>query len=115
MEKRTLKIKEILLSVIEDAYNEEDIYVIMKILMNILENNESINMNLDLKTFDVVIYNALIKKVDEFSNKDFLDANYDDVSEDVIRLVKLHIARAKAKKFNLDMQSCDIINYKALF
>lgn len=98
MEKRTLKIKEILLSVIEDAYNEEDIYVIMKILMNILENNESINMNLDLKTFDVVIYNALIKKVDEFSNKDFLDANYDDVSDNVIELVKLHIKRIKAGK-----------------
>ena len=98
MEKRTLKIKDILLSVIEDAYNEEDAYVITKILMNILENNESIVMNLDLKTFDIVIYNALIKKVDEFSNKDFLDANYDDVSDNVIKLVKLHIERIKANK-----------------
>ena len=99
MEKRTLKIKDILISVIEDAYDEEDIYVILKILMNILENNESISMNLDLKTFDVVIYNALIKKVDEFSNKDFLDANYDDVSDNVIELVKLHIERIKAGKY----------------
>ena len=98
MEKRTLKIKDILLSVIEDAYDEENIYVILKILMNILENNESIAMNLDLKTFDIVIYNALIKKVDEFSTKDFLDANFDDVSDNVIELVKLHIERIKAGK-----------------
>ena len=115
MEKRTLKLKEILIKAMQDAYNKNNNYIIMKTLMHILENNESIVLNLDLNSTDNIIYKALIEKITELSNHDYLDVNYDDVSEDVIRLVKLHIARIKANKFNLDMQSCDIINYKALF
>ena len=115
MEKRTLKLKRILISAMQDAYNKNNNYIIMKTLMHILENNESIVFNLDLNSADIIIYKALIKEIDEFSGSDFLDANYDDVSEDVIRLVKLHIARIKANKFNLDLQACDIDNYKASF
>jgi len=47
MEKRTLKLKEILIKAMQDAYNKNNNYIIMKTLMHILENNESIVINLD--------------------------------------------------------------------
>ena len=39
-----------------------------------------------------------IEKITELSNHDYLDVNYDDVSENVIKLVKLHINRIKFNK-----------------
>lgn len=98
MEKRTLKLREILISAMQDAYNENNNYIIMKTLMHILENNESIVFNLDLNSTDNIIYKALIEKITEFSNHDYLDVNYDDVSENVIKLVELHINRIKFNK-----------------
>ena len=98
MEKRTLKIKDLLIGAMQDAYNENKNYVIMKTLMHILENNESIVFNLDLQSSDVIIYKALLEKIDKVHKEDFFDVSYDDVSEDVIKLLNLHIARIKAGK-----------------
>lgn len=98
MEKKTLTLKEILIGAMQDAYNENKNYIIMKTLMHILENNESIVFNLDLNSSDVVIYKAMLKRIDEIHKNDFFDNSYDDVSENVIKLLKLHIERIKANK-----------------
>lgn len=98
MEKRTLKLKELLIGAMQDAFNENKNYVIMKTLMHILENNESIVFNLNLMSSDAVIYKALLEKIDKVHKEDFYDVSYDDVSEDVIKLLNLHIARIKANK-----------------
>ena len=98
MEKRTLKIKDLLIGAMQDAYNENKNYIIMKTLMHILENNESIVFNLDLHSSDIIIYKALLEKIDKVHNEDFFDVSYDNVSEDVIKLLNLHIARIKANK-----------------
>ena len=98
MEKRTLNLREILTNAMLDAFNKNENYVIMKTLMHILENNENIMLNLDLNSSDIIIYKAMIKKMTEFSEHDYLDVNYDDVSEGVIKLAKLHINRIKANK-----------------
>ena len=98
MEKRTLKIKDLLIGAMQDAYNENKNYVIMKTLMHILENNESIVFNLNLQSSDVIIYKALLEKIDKVHNEDFFDVSYDNVSEDVIKLLNLHIERIKANK-----------------
>ena len=98
MKKRTLKMKELLIGAMQDAYNENKNYVIMKTLMHILENNESIVFNLNLLSSDTVIYKALLEKIDKVHKEDFYDVSYDDVSEDVIKLLNLHIARIKANK-----------------
>ena len=98
MKKRTLKMRELLIGAMQDAYNENKNYVIMKTLMHILENNESIVFNLNLLSSDTVIYKALLEKIDKVHKEDFYDVSYDDVSEDVIKLLNLHIARIKANK-----------------
>ena len=98
MEKRTLKLKELLIGAMKDAYNENKNYVIMKTLMHILENNESIVFNLNLQSSDIIIYKALLEKIDKVHKEDFFDNSYDNVSEDVIKLLNLHIARIKNNK-----------------
>ena len=98
MEKRTLKLKDLLIGAMQDAYNENKNYVIMKTLTHILENNESIVFNLNLLSSDIIIYKALLEKIDKVHKEDFFDVSYDDVSEDVIKLLNLHIARIKANK-----------------
>ena len=98
MEKKTLTLKRILIEAMQNAYNENKNYIIMKTLMHILENNESIVFNLDLNSADIVIYKALLEAIDKLHKEDFFDVSYDDVSEDVIKLLNLHIARIKANK-----------------
>ena len=98
MEKRTLNLRKLLIGAMQDAYNENKNYVVMKTLMHILENNESIVFNLDLNSADIVIYKALLEKIDKVHKEDYYDVSYDDVSEDVIKLLNLHIARIKANK-----------------
>ena len=98
MEKRTLNLRELLIGAMQDAYNENKNYVIMKTLMHILENNESIVFNFNLQSSDIIIYKALLEKIDKVHKEDFYDVSYDDVSEDVIKLLNLHIARIKANK-----------------
>lgn len=98
MKKRTLKLKNLLVGAMQDAYNENKNYIIMKTLMHILEHNESIVFNLDLLSSDIVIYKALLARIDKVHKEDFYDVSYDDVSEDVIKLLELHIARIKANK-----------------
>ena len=98
MEKRTLKMKELLIKAMQDAYNENKNYIIIKTLMHILENNESIVFNLNLRSSDIVIYKALLETIDKVHKEDFFDVSYDNISEDVIKLLNLHIARIKANK-----------------
>ena len=98
MEKKTLTLKRVLIEAMQDAYNENKNYIIMKTLMHILENNESIVFNLDLNSADIVIYKALLEGIDKFHKEDYYSVSYDDVSEDVIKLLNLHIARIKANK-----------------
>ena len=98
MEKKTLTLRRILIEAMKDAFNENKNYLIMKTLMHILENNESIVFDLDLQSSDIIIYKALIEKIDKLHKEDFFDNSYDDVSEDVIKLLELHIKRIKANK-----------------
>ena len=98
MEKKTLTLKRILIEAMQNAYNENKNYIIMKTLMHILENNESIVFDLNLNSADIVIYKALLETIDKLHKEDFFDNSYDNVSEDVIKLLKLHIERIKANK-----------------
>lgn len=98
MEKRTLNLREILTNAMLDAFNKNENYIIMKTLMHILENNENIVLNLDLNSSDYIIYKAMIKKMTELSEHNYLDENYDNVSEGTINLIQLHINRIKAGK-----------------
>ena len=69
----------------------------LSLINKIIDNNEGIKFDLDLKTIDTIIYNRLVDELDCTINEvdGNIPANFSEVSEGVIRMIKLHIDRCK--------------------
>lgn len=97
MEKKELNIMYLLKRVINNAHQNSDVFTLTLLLNKIIENNENIKIDLDLKTVDTIIFNRLINELDSVIDEIDGDVpgNFIEVSEGVIRLIKLHIDRCK--------------------
>ena len=97
MEKKELNIMYLLKRVINNAHRNSDVFTLTLLLNKIIENNEDIKIDLDLKTVDTIIFNRLINELDSVINEidGDIPGNFIDVSQGVIRLIKLHIDRCK--------------------
>ena len=100
MEKKELNIMYLLKRVINNAHKNSDVFTLVLLLNKIIENNEDIKIDLDLKTIDTIIYKRLIDEMNNAINEaGFSIGNkFCDVSEGVIRLLELDSARIKANK-----------------
>lgn len=100
MEKEKLNMLYLLKRVIKNAEKNNDTFILALLIHNIIDNNEEIKIDLDLKTIDTIIYNRLVKEMDSV----FEEAGYSignkfcDVSESVIKLLELDSNRIKANK-----------------
>ena len=97
MEKEKLNMLYLLKRVINKAHQNSDVFTLTLLLNKIIENNEDIKIDLDLKTVDTIIFNRLINELDNVINEidGDIPGNFIDVSQGVIRLIKLHIDRCK--------------------
>ena len=83
---------------IKNAEKNNDTFILALLIHNIIDNNEEIKIDLDLKTIDTILYNRLVKEMDSV----FEEAGYSignkfcDVSEGVIKLLELDSIRIKA-------------------
>lgn len=100
MEKKTLNMLYLLKRVINKAHQNSDVLTLTLLLNKIIENNEEIKIDLDLRTIDAILYNRLVKEMDSaFNEAGFSIGNkFCDVSEGVIKLLELDSARIKANK-----------------
>lgn len=100
MEKRTLNSKYLLERVVRKAYENSDVITLTRLLIKIINENEEIGFNLNLKTDDVVIFNLLIDELDCVINEvdGDIPGNFEDVSKGVVKLIKLHIDRCKVER-----------------
>ena len=100
MEKEKLNMLYLLKRVINKAHENSDVFTLTLLLNKIIENNENIKIDLDLKTIDAILYNRLVKEIDSvFDEAGFSIGNkFCDVSESVIKLIELDSARIKANK-----------------
>lgn len=100
MEKEKLNMLYLLKRVIKNAEKNNDTFILALLIHNIIDNNEEIKINLDLKTIDAILYNRLVKEMDSvFDESGFSIGNkFCDVSERVIKLLELDGARIKANK-----------------
>lgn len=100
MEKEKLNMLYLLKRVIKNAEKNNDTFILALLIHNIIDNNEEIKIDLDLKTIDTILYNRLVKEMDSV----FEEAGYSignkfcDVSEGVIKLLELDSNRIKANK-----------------
>ena len=100
MEKEKLNMLYLLKRVINNAHQNSDVFTLTLLLNKIIENNEDIKIDLDLKTIDAIIYNRLVNEMDSVFNESgySIGNKFCDVSEDVIKLIELDSARIKANK-----------------
>lgn len=100
MEKEKLNMLYLLKRVINKAHQNSDVFTLVLLLNKIIENNEDIKIDLDLKTIDAIIYKRLIDEMNNAINEaGFSIGNkFCDVSEGVIKLLELDNARIKANK-----------------
>ena len=100
MEKKELNMLYLLKRVINNAHENSDVFTLTLLLYKIIENNEDIKIDLDLKTIDTIIYNRLVDEMDSViaETDGSIGSKFCDVSEGVIKLLRLHIDRTHFKK-----------------
>ena len=100
MEKEKLNMLYLLKRVINKAHQNSDVFTLTLLLNKIIENNEDIKIDLDLRTIDAIIYNRLIDEMDSVicETDGNINGKFCDVSKGVIKLLKLHIDRTHFKK-----------------
>ena len=99
MEKKELNMLYLLKRVIENAQQNNDTFTLALIIYKIIDNNEDIKIDLDLKTIDTILYNRLVDEMDSVINETDgnINSKFCDVSKSVIKLLKLHIDRTLLK------------------
>ena len=100
MEKKELNMLYLLKRVIENAQQNNDTFTLALIIYKIIDNNEDIKIDLDLKTIDTILYNRLVDEMDSVINETDgnINSKFCDVSKSVIKLLKLHIDRTHFEK-----------------
>lgn len=98
MEKKELNLKYLLEETVKEAYERKDCLFLARLILRIIEENENIKFNIDLKTLDWVIFNRLVKTLDDIDYEENLQMQFYDISEGVIRLVQLANKRKEGGK-----------------
>lgn len=100
MEKKELNMLYLLKRVIDNAQKNNDTFTLALIIYKIIDNNEDIKIDLDLKTIDTILYNRLVDEMDSVicETEGSIGNKFCDVSEGVIKLLRLHIDRTHFKK-----------------
>ena len=95
MEKEKLNMLYLLKRVIDNAQQNNDTFTLALIIYKIIDNNEDIKIDLDLKKIDTILYNKLVDEMDGViaETDGSIGNKFCDVSEGVIKLLKLHIDR----------------------
>ena len=68
MEKKELNLKYLLEEAVKEAYEKKDCLFLARLVLRIIEENEDIKFNIDLKTLDWVIFDRIAKT---FENIDY--------------------------------------------
>lgn len=100
MEKEKLNMLYLLKRVINNAQQNNDTFILALLINKIIDNNEEIKIDLDLKTIDAILYKRLVNEMDVvFDEAGYSIGNkFCDVSEGVIKLLELDSNRIKANK-----------------
>lgn len=99
MEKKELNMMYLLKRVINSAQQNNDTFILALLVNKIIDNNEGVKIDLDLRTIDTILYNRMVDELDSTINEidGDIPGNFCEVSEGVIKLIKLHIDKCKAE------------------
>ena len=98
MEKKELNLSYLLEETIKEAYEKKDCLFLARLLLRIIEQNKSIKFNIDLKTLDWVIFDRLVKTLENIDFDERLQEDFDDVSEGVLEFLSFAVKRKNGGK-----------------
>ena len=98
MEKKTLNLRYLLEETIKEAYEKKDCLFLARLILITIEQNPDIKIDLDLKTLDWVIFDRMVKTLDDLDYEENLQGQFSDISEWVINFVQFEIQRKKGGK-----------------
>ena len=98
MEKKELNLRYLLEETIKEAYEKKDCLFLARLILITIEQNPDIKIHLDLKTLDWVIFDRMVKTLDDLDYEENLQGQFSDISEGVINFVQFIIQRKKAGK-----------------
>ena len=98
MEKKELNLCYLLEETVKKAYEEKDCLFLARLILRIIEQNQEIKFNIDLKTLDYIIYDRLVKTLDDIKYEDMQEELFEDVSEGVLEFLEFIIQRKKGGK-----------------
>ena len=83
---------------VKKAYEKKDCLFLARLILRIIEQNQEIKFNIDLKTLDYIIYDRLVKTLDDIKYEDMQEELFEDVSEGVLEFLEFIIQRKKGGK-----------------
>ena len=98
MEKKELNLKCLLEDAVKKAYEKKDCLFLARLILRIIEQNPEIKFDIDLKTLDYIIYDRLVKILDDLEYDEMLQEEFDDVSDGVLQFLEFIIQRKKGGK-----------------
>ena len=98
MEKKELNLSILLEEAVKKAYEKKDCLFLARLILRIIEQNQEIKFNIDLKTLDYVIYDRLAKTLDDLEYDERLQEEFDSVSEGILQFLEFIIQRRKGGK-----------------
>lgn len=98
MEKKELNLSYLLEEAVKKAYEKKDCLFLARLILRIIEQNQEIKFNIDLKTLDYIIYDRLVKTLDDIKYEDMQEELFEDVSEGVLVFLEFIIQRKKGGK-----------------
>lgn len=98
MEKKELNLSYLLEESVKKAYEKKDCLFLARLILRIIEQNQEIKFNIDLKTLDYIIYDRLVKTLDDIKYEDMQEELFEDVSEGVLEFLEFIIQRKKGGK-----------------
>jgi len=98
MEKKELNLSILLEEAVKKAYEKKDCLFLTRLILRIIEQNQGIKFNIDLKTLDYIIYDRLVKTLDDIKYEDMQEELFEDVSEGVLEFLEFIIQRKKGGK-----------------
>ena len=98
MEKKELNLSILLEEAVKKAYEKKDCLFLARLILRIIEQNQEIKFNIDLKTLDYIIYDRLAKTLDDLEYDERLQEEFDSVSEGILQFLEFIIQRRKGGK-----------------
>ena len=98
MEKKELNLCYLLEETVKKAYEKKDCLFLTRLILRIIEQNQEIKFNIDLKTLDYIIYDRLVKTLDDIKYEDMQEELFEDISEGVLEFLEFIIQRKKGGK-----------------